>query len=486
MVLTAGKRLAGFLCVPMCALALPFFVHAAELQFDPATGSHAVDEEFAVKIIISPGTDTVNAADGTIFFDKDALSVAGISKDGSSFSLWTAEPSFSNGDGTIVFSGGTPTAFSKDGTVLTVRFKGKKVGTGAVTFTKGSILAADGKGTDVYKKGADASFTITEAAESEEPAEEDGDDEIANEGKPITPLITSSTHAKEDLWYATSTVKISWKVTPDLTGLRTGIAPAEDGTPTKTRGASVVTEEFTDLEDGIWYVFVQFKNEFGWGDVAKKKIQIDTAPPKDFDVALIEGDEPMFSFQTDDELSGMAKYDILFGETVAAQIQPADLVNGQTPVPPQPGGPTKVTVKAYDKAGNIKAVTKEFTLPEIVKNAKGQEEEDTGPFWTFEKILAILLSIVTGAVVSLNFYTKKLAREEKSGLLREVSRIRDTNNKIFSAMREEFEDQLNALDEKPQLTSAERDFMEKMKEAIEISEELMDTQMDELKKKIHG
>jgi hypothetical protein len=106
--------------------AVPFAASAAEMSFSPADGKFTTGKEFSIKVLVNPGVDSVNAADGQVSFDKDVLSVSSVSKDGSVFSLWTADPTFSNSAGTIDFSGGTPSAFSKSGTVVTIKFKGKK------------------------------------------------------------------------------------------------------------------------------------------------------------------------------------------------------------------------------------------------------------------------------------------------------------------------------------------------------------------------
>jgi 2-hydroxy-3-keto-5-methylthiopentenyl-1-phosphate phosphatase len=71
-------------------------------------------------------------------------------------------------------------------------------------------------------------------------------------------------------------------------------------------------------------------------------------------------------------------------------------------------------------------------------------------------------------------------------VLQEVAFVRDKNDKIFSAMREEFEQMVQDLDEKPQLTPTERELLERIKEVIEVSEEIVDTGMDNLKKTIRG
>ena len=203
---------------------VPFAASAAEMSFSPASGTFGVGKEFSVKVLVNPGVDSVNAADGQILFDKDILSVTSVTKDGSAFSLWTADPAFSNSAGTVDFSGGTPTAFSKSGTVVTIKFKGKAVGAGKVSFAKGSVLAADGKGTNVYTKGGEATYTIEPAAAPPPAPAAEPEPEPAGEAfggsPPIAPTINSTTHPKAENWYGTSTVKIEWKVPPDVTSIR--------------------------------------------------------------------------------------------------------------------------------------------------------------------------------------------------------------------------------------------------------------------------
>src|ERR1043166_3129234 len=163
MVLTSRDLCAAMVFLGVAIFAVPLVARAADLNLSPTSATHAVDEEFDVKVIVDPGDQKVNASDGTISFDSTLLSVSKVSKDGSQFSLWTADPTYSNAAGTVEFSGGTPTAFSKPGTVITITFKGKKKGTAKVSVTKGSVLAADGKGTDVYKNGGEASYDISDA-----------------------------------------------------------------------------------------------------------------------------------------------------------------------------------------------------------------------------------------------------------------------------------------------------------------------------------
>jgi hypothetical protein len=485
-----GNRLRArqWLLVCIVALALPHISEAAELLFTPASGTFPNAAEFSIKVTINPKGQSVNAADGTIAFDPSALSVVSISKEGSAFSLWTAEPSFSNSAGTITFSGGTPTAFTASGQVLSITFKPKKVGSASLSFTKGTVLAADGKGTDVYEKGGTATLTIDEAAAGESGDAEGSDVGGGEDITPIAPIINSSTHPKVDAWYSTTSVEFSWKPTVDVIGVRTLFSEAETAAPNTLQDQKTATSQrLVAANDGVWFFHVQYRNDFGWGEQGKRKIQIDSVPPEAFELRLVDGDPPKFAFSTEDELSGVDRYEILFGEDTAATVKAGDLVDGMTPVPPQDGGMKKVRVKAIDKAGNVRIAEKEMELPKVVKPTKGGEPvvEDK-PLWTIERVLTILFALAIGGLATSGYYAKKRVQEDKVRLLQGVLEVREKNDKVFSAMREEFEQMVNDFDEKPQLTAAERDFLEKIKEVLDISEELVDTGIEDLKRKVRG
>ncbi len=486
-------RLFGVLA--LIAFVVPQTVAAATISFSPASGSHGVGEEFSVRVQIIPSAgESVNAADGTITFDPATLSVSSISRDGSSFSLWTADPAFSNSAGTVTFSGGTPTAFSSSGTALTIKFRGKATGTGATSVQKASILAADGKGTDVYTSSVGASFTITSAAPKAEPepiADTGGGGEEAVSGSSgdvlvPPPDITSSTHKKSELWYATTTAIMAWKIPVGMLSVRTGISQNKDDKPKKTYTPIIATETFKDLTEGVWYFSAQYKDDFEWGAVSQREIRIDVTPPEEFEVALLSGTDstPKLSFGSTDALSGMGRYEIYLNDTVSATVPANELVGNAFPVPPQGGGQTKVTIKAYDAAGNLREVSKEIELPLVEKiDPKAAAEAtttDTG--FRFEWVVIALFAAAIGGLVAWQMQMKKAVQAEQSQILQRVIEIRERNDKVFAAMREEFEQLINDFDEKPQLTPAERDLLEKMKEVLDISEEVVDSDIEQLKK----
>jgi hypothetical protein len=474
------------------------FLYAADLLITPGAGSYAAGKDFTVRVAVNPAGGSVNAADGTLSFDSDVLSVSSVSKDGSAFSLWTAEPSFSNAAGTITFSGGTPTAFSNQANVLSITFKGKKEGIASVKFTKGSILAADGKGTDVYTKGVEGSFTITaaQAAPPPPPPKKEspvgvGEDLGGSGTKALPPVVNSTTHPKSDQWYASSTADFNWKPPADVTQVRTILSDKEDAAPTKVMDVASTSERVENIADGTWYFIAQFKNEAGWSDSGRKKIQIDSVPPLEFDVTLVPKDDanpvPKLAFKTSDVLSGLDKYEIILAGAIAATVRAQEATEGTVPVPPQEGGPQLVTIKAYDKAGNVRQLEKTLDLPKVVKSQKGKgEEEQKESPWTSERIALIIAALIIGGLVAWNMHIRTNAQAEKSAILQRVLAMRDKNDRVFSAMREEFEEMINALDERPQLTPSERDFLEKVKEVLDISEGFVDTSIEELKTVVRG
>ena len=480
----------------ICGFA-PAFASAADINLSPDSGTFEQGKEFSVKVVVDTGTDTVNAADGEVSFNKDVLSITSVSKDGSSFTLWTSEPTFSNGDGTVAFSGGTPSAFSKQGTIVTIKFKAKTVGTALVSLTKGSVLAADGKGTDVYKSGGQATFTIVAAktaAPAPPPANQPDDTAAAGSDGgqaplPPAPKIDSSTQPKEDSWYATSTAIFTWNTFADVVGVRTLLADQDNQTPTTTLKGATTTQSFLKVKDGVHFFYVQLKNDFGWGELAKKKVQIDTVAPKDFNVALAGADskDPKLTFKTEDVLSGIDRYEVLFGTSVISTVRAQDLKDEGYPVPPQDGGQTKVMIRAYDMANNMTSASADLTLPKVAKPTKAADGAavQQGTPWMLWIIIVILVFVI-GVLSTRIYYLKKSIDVERVKILERIASLGDKSDRVFSAMREEFEQMVNDFDIKPQLTPEERDFLESIKEVLDISEEIIDTDIDEMKKMVRG
>ena len=136
----------------------------ATLYVSESCGSYTVGDTFPVSIMVYTGGAPINAAEGVLNFTADSLEVEAISKDSSVFVLWTEEPSYSNRDGEIRFSGGVPNPgyTGSVGTILDIVFRVKDSGIAALDFSDARVLANDGKGTDILSGTGGASYTCVQ------------------------------------------------------------------------------------------------------------------------------------------------------------------------------------------------------------------------------------------------------------------------------------------------------------------------------------
>ena len=97
-----------------------FSVRAGNASFylSPSTGTYAVGDTFSVTVRLNSGGESINAAEGELTFDPNAILVVGISKANSIFSLWTTDPTFSNSEGKIVFGGAPQPIFPEPAELL--------------------------------------------------------------------------------------------------------------------------------------------------------------------------------------------------------------------------------------------------------------------------------------------------------------------------------------------------------------------------------
>ncbi|MDO8516254.1 MAG: cohesin domain-containing protein, partial [bacterium] len=210
----------------------PASAAGASLLFSPPSGSFS-SASFVMKVVLNSGGGTgVNAADGNISFDPVMLSVQSVSKEGSIFNLWTSEPSFSNKDGTVTFSGGSNNAYTGSaGTIFTIIFKPLKSGSTTLKFSSGSALAADGQGTNVLSGLSTADITIKEGGASPSPSPTPPPTGGTQPAQPPPPPpappfevaidINSASHADQNKWYANNAPQFAWKLTPDVGGVAT-------------------------------------------------------------------------------------------------------------------------------------------------------------------------------------------------------------------------------------------------------------------------
>ena len=556
------------------SFALPVRAQNASLYLSPSAGNYTVGTTFLVQVKVNSGGVAINAADGTLIFDPDKLEVVKISKEGSIFTLWVQEPVFSNSLGTINFAGGKPSPgfTGAAGIIINITFKAKTSGTANLTFAAGSVLADDGKGTNILTHMGSGAYTLTTRVISPVPPAEE--EHLLPATIPAAPVISSPTHPDENKWYSNNDPEFSWQLPTDVTKVSYAIDQNPLTNPEFIAETLIDKVSFTDLEDDIWYFHINFKNQYGWGKLTHRKVLIDTEPPKPFEIKVDNGRDPtnptpILHFKTEDDLSGLEYYEVQIDEEPAAAAAEIEK-NPYQPLPQLPGKHF-VEVRAFDKAGNFSSATTEFEIlpieppkitkipksirigevlkiegeakPEITVRiyiqrlekepviekvtadlegkwtlsyekplAKGdyliwaQAEDKRGalsyptkkyplgvglpPFLKIGKIaldylttMITLIILIVGALVVIfySWYRISLWRKRVRTETKEVSQ---SVLSAFRALRDEVEEQIEYLDGKPGMTKDERQVRDKLKEALNISEEFISKEIKDIEKEL--
>lgn len=333
---------------------------AATLQLSPPTGIYTVGTSFTARIVVNTQGQPINAAEGEISFDPSDLSVSSISKAGSIFTLWTREPEFSNASGKIYFGGGSPGGYTgAAGTVMTVTFITKHAGTSNVTYAVGSILAADGKGTNVVSGMQGGSYTMQAASAVPTP------EYVPPPNTPGAPQVTSKTHPDQETWYREKQAELTWKVGDDIVALRTLLDTKPNTVPTKVYDTPMRTVSL-DLDEGTSYFHIQFKNKDGWGRVTSFRLNVDTSKPDSFDITSADGNdsahpEQRLKFTVVDRGSGIAYYMVQLDGAERIKFEDKDKTGVYT-TPALTPGAHSVVVEAFDYSGNSIIASFSFTI----------------------------------------------------------------------------------------------------------------------------
>ena len=483
-------------------------VHAADLSLTPSTGSYGVGQTFSVTVKAVPNGDSVNAVEASLKFDPKVLSVVSVGKTGSVFSLWTTEPTFSNAAGTVTFGGGSPTPFTGTSNIVSITFRTVGEGAGTVSFSSGSILAADGRGTDVYKNGSTASFAITTAAAptptqqtptpsptptpSENTSKPDGNGGAIIFGDaPRAPEVGSPVFLDQNVWYKDTEGVFSWTTPFDVNIIAVELTDNADNKPEEHKNAvkNPPTQEFSVnkelLKDGVQYLSINYKNQVGWGAVTNRKIQIDTTPPEPFSVNVLAGTSassfPTLHYDANDLTSGIDFYEMTIADREPIKVTPDEAKVGYLLKELEDGTYT-VKVVAHDKAGNIR----ESSAAVLITSGwvKPVETKDKGSFWDFftaiNLFIIFLLSII--ALMGIYFwYGHKHTKEREEKLRKETKEIQDQMEKIFSALRDEIYDQILSISTRKRLSPKEKEAIEGLTQALEVSETLIEKEINDVK-----
>ena len=437
----------------------------ATLYLFPSTGYYDIGSNFSIQVRINSGGELINAAEGSLTFNPKELNVISISKSGSIFSLWTKEPVFSNSTGTIEFGGGTPTNFSGvAGNIIIITFEAKKNIITNVGFVSGAVLAADKKGTNVLSKMDGGSYTLRPLV-----------DIPAGKGIVTTPIIYSSTHPDYDKWYSNNDPEFNWVLSSDITGVSFLLDENPTANPGSISDGSIESKRFEDVEDGVWYFHIRFKDQYGWGEIIHRKVLIDTEPPESFKVTSDNGGDPtnpspVLNFNTTDSLSGVEDYEIEIDGKSSFIVTPDFLENSVYKIPPQKPGEHTIIIRAFDAARNERTATTSITIKKP-------------PLITYPTIIIILIILMIWAVATIFYIRHKNSLWQKR-VRKETREAAESVFKGFRILRDKTEEQIEIFDNNPGLTEAEKKIRDKLKEALDTSEEAISKEIKDIEKEL--
>lgn len=339
-------------------------VFAATLSVTPSTGVYTAGGTFNVSVVLNTEGSPINAAEGQLRFNPKELSVTSVSRAASIFNLWTQEPTFSNSAGTISFGGGSPSGYTGSrGAVMSVTFRALNAGTAKVNFSDGSVLAADGLGTNVLTGMSGGTFTIGAQAVQPEP---ETIQYVAPPNTPGVPEIRSSTHPDPALWYQAGTAELSWQLPSGVTAVRTLLDGNSGSIPTKVYEPPITSLTIEDLAEGVSYFHLQYRNAEGWGRVAHYRLAVDSSDPKVFELSIPDGADLSNPIQTievlyEDDTSPLSRLIVQVDDSEAYEITELSSSSTFTLTELTPGRHS-IIVEGFDAAGNSIVDTLSFSI----------------------------------------------------------------------------------------------------------------------------
>ena len=476
---------------------LPSFAFGASLAFSPSSGIYQVGSTLTVGIVAGSPDKPINALSGVVNFPSDKLEVVSISKNQSIISLWVQEPTFSNAEGTINFEGIVlnPGFQGNGGRILNVTFKTKSDGATQLAFIKGSILANDGEGTEILTSKGTAQFSFTPITIPPIPDSLPSNDleEVINDDL-LVPVVNSKTHPLNS-WSNLQSGEFEFDFSAGVTAIRLLLDTKPTSNPIIVYSPPIESKTISDLEEGVSYLHVQYKDATGWSEILHYKIQTDTKVPDSFVIKeVVPG---LFLFEAKDSHSGISRYEV---QIDGGEMMPfVDDGSHIYKVPEQIAGQHVLSVRAYDAAGNFIVAT----LPFVIENKLVETppvmvapvEEQTGDGFLVPKgaILITALSIIipTVALILLLCFMLYSMWQFVGGLKmrinKEVKEASLTVHKAFMILKMDLEVDIETLKKanlKRKLTREEAKILKRLEKNLNEAELAINKEIADIDKEV--
>ncbi len=306
------------------------------------------------------------------------------------------------------------------------------------------------------------------------------------EGGPGAPVIISTQFPDQQKWYRATDAVFAWGLPGYITAVAAELSNVPDVEPQKTYRPPVseMTIKADELKEGTQYLLVQFRNAEKWGWYAAYKLMIDNTPPRPFDVSLTihQGEQRgvIASFATVDDVSGLSHFGISLNNGPEEKISAAEARRGHF-LSISGAGTERVTVKAYDLAGNFREasasiVTLAPVAIDLASDPVGYAASEPA------SVLVAVMALLTLLMFSYMVYERQRYAGGLAELRVETDEVQMEMLKVFSALREEIYDQINAIDRKPRLSKKEKEAIEGLNKALDVSERLLQKEVKDVRK----
>jgi hypothetical protein len=353
--------------------------HAATLSLTSASG--IVGQTVSVSVLVSADGQSLNGVSANVNFPPDKLSLLSLSKAGSIVTFWAEEPNFSNSTGTASLEGIVPNPgySGQGGRVITLVFQVKAAGAAIISFSGASVLANDGRGTNILTSASSRTIGLAAPAPTQASVSTPAPVQTptTTEPAPRTPSaavtsafpIRSETHPDQGAWYAGTQGVFTWDLPSGATATRLLFDRSPDSVPSIVYEPAISEKTISGMPEGTSYLHVQYRVNGVWSGVGNYRVNIDTTPPNEFHITFPHGDttlnpQPVILFNTTDNDAGIDRYEIRIGDGGALSYAPTADSNPYA-LPPQEPGSHVVTVTAYDHAGNSKVAVAGFYVEGI-------------------------------------------------------------------------------------------------------------------------
>ncbi|MDO8558763.1 MAG: cohesin domain-containing protein [bacterium] len=392
--------------------------HAAEtasLYLSPSSGTFFIGSTFNVSVFVNTGDNNINVVKADLKFDPKKVQIASPTAGKSLISVWLAQPSYSNIEGTASFQGGIPSpgVNTSSGLISTITFRAIAPGEATISFSDSSkVLLDNGKGTNILNSLNRGAYRLIIPP-------------------PEGPEVFSPTHLDQNKWYGNNSPTISWTKDEGVNDFSYSLDNSLFGDVDNVSEGDNTSISYSDLEDGIWYFHIKAKNGNIWGGISHYILQIDKTPPAYFQLDLrptlrsdfVVPQEPIITFVTTDNLSGIDYYSLKLINLSDSRKNGSDAffteISSPYKLPDSDPGQYEIIVRAFDGAFNFTDSAKKI---EIIPNNKFIYISRVGISifiwffsWTQVTLMLIILMIVLALVIYLEIkYRKRLRRIEKS------------------------------------------------------------------------